>query len=460
MTIKSECRNRILSPQAALVICALALNPGTIPVALAAPDPAAGGSEAKEAQGNRAGFSIESEMLTYRALESNSEAVACDVAAYVNGSVANFSAPPPGAVCAVKKGGQGAAGVLIAPFDRTLFDNYQIWRVEMELMRQLQEQADLLCPDSAVLASEARGAGGGASAHAAGSAAAAAETGPNLGPAGAAWQIASSLLGMIAVVPNNTPVTGTIQDQAFIDGVARELRSLDVAVLIPFTYGPYSLSPSDVARSPFLTAIHRLVVARVCLQEKRAEHGLSSAQLQSIGNLISDIDAYISSFRGVLPRKSDGTSEAGSTAPSKRATGGAQPEPKATTVPAPSAQSALQAVLNGDDLARMLGVDPSTGLLPPDGPWRHVLLLKALESGGTVEHKGNIFGTTIRYSGGSVGTYALFSLEGHLECSGNVYEFGGSLPADTFQRDLRNYTPNPQSQFIFQRGSCGTGLTR
>lgn len=83
-----------------------------------------------------------------------------------------------------------------------------------------------------------------------------------------------------------------------------------------------------------------------------------------------------------------------------------------------------------------------------------MLLLKALESGGTLESKSNIFGSKVRFSGGSVGTYALFSLDGHLECSGNVYEFGGSIRSENFQRELREYRPDPQSQFIFKHGGC------
>jgi hypothetical protein len=112
------------------------------------------------------------------------------------------------------------------------------------------------------------------------------------------------------------------------------------------------------------------------------------------------------------------------------------------------------AVLAADGLAQKLGVDPATGLLPDNGAWRHVLLLKALESGGAITKTANIFGTRIRYSGGSVGTYALFTLDGELECSGTVYDYGGPIPAEKFQQGMRRYNPEPAKQFIFQRGSC------
>jgi hypothetical protein len=83
-----------------------------------------------------------------------------------------------------------------------------------------------------------------------------------------------------------------------------------------------------------------------------------------------------------------------------------------------------------------------------------MLTYRALESGGTVAKSANIFGSRIRYSGGSVGTFALFAFDGVLECSGNVYEYGGSIRANEFPTELRRYKPDPGAQFIFQRGTC------
>jgi len=134
----------------------------------------------------------------------------------------------------------------------------------------------------------------------------------------------------------------------------------------------------------------------------------------------------------------------------------------APTTPAPAPIAApplLKTVLAADGLARKLGVDPATGLLPDNGFWQHILLLKALESGGTTEKSGNILGSRIRHSGGSVGTYGLFTIDGELECAGNVYAYGGSIPAKNFQDRLRNYNPDPATQFIFHRGYC-SALTK
>ena len=87
------------------------------------------------------GFSIESEMLTYRALESNSEAIACDIAAYLGGASVDFTNPPAGAICALKGSSNNDAGIVIAPFDRNAFEDFQLWRANMEIMRELRARA-------------------------------------------------------------------------------------------------------------------------------------------------------------------------------------------------------------------------------------------------------------------------------------------------------------------------------
>src|ERR1022692_1429732 len=61
-----------------------------------------------EAQTSSTTVNIETEMLTYRAVESNSEAVACDIVAFLHGGTANFTNPPAGSVCEVKAGTRAA----------------------------------------------------------------------------------------------------------------------------------------------------------------------------------------------------------------------------------------------------------------------------------------------------------------------------------------------------------------
>jgi hypothetical protein len=106
-------------------------------------------------------------------------------------------------------------------------------------------------------------------------------------------------------------------------------------------------------------------------------------------------------------------------------------------------------------LAAKLGVDPITGTLSHEEEASlHILLVTALESGGSVTRYSNILGTKVSYSGGSVGTYALFSVDGDLECSGNVYEYGGSIEGKDFEDQLRGYNPDPAKQMVFLRHSC------
>jgi hypothetical protein len=400
------------------------------------------------------GFSIESEMLTYRALESNSEAVACDIAAYLSGGTADFKSPPPGPVCRVDGGANSTASIVMVPFDGSAFSDFLRWRADMETMKELVTRAAPYCPTSTVLQIDEKGAA--ATPHAA----------LDLTPAGSAVTMAQTVLGMISSQASTSPVGGTITDQAFMDGVAGQLRSLSVPVLMPTTFAPYSLTTVDASRSPFLSRLDKLLKAHTCLEAKQAkseanDQGKSEANDQgksdandrakseakdSVAKLIADMDAYLASLSG----SAAATPTPSGTAPAASPAAGGMTPPAA---PAPS-PSHLMAVLSADGLAQKLGVDPATGLLPDNGASQHILLIKALESGGAIEKDGSILNTKIRYSGGSVGTYALFTMDGELECSGNVYDYGGSVPAKKFQEHMRLYNPDPSKQFIFQRGGC------
>ena len=198
------------------------------------------------------GFSIESEMLTYRALESNSEAIACDVTAFLNGTSANFTSPPAGAVCDVKAGSHNVRVVLL-PFDKSAFADFQLWRADMATMDRLQLKAAAFdCPP-------------GAQSKGAVSAASAASSALNLTPAGPMLNAAQGVLGLLASEEVTSPVTGTIQDQAFMNGVGRQLRALKVPVIMPTGYSPYSLEPLDQTSSPFLAGLDRILSAEGCL---------------------------------------------------------------------------------------------------------------------------------------------------------------------------------------------------
>jgi hypothetical protein len=164
------------------------------------------------------GFSIESEMLTYRALESNSEAVACDIAAYLNGGLADFKNPPAATVCAVNAGANTKASIIIFPFDRSALDDFRLWRGDMETMNELRiRAARFSCPAAIQVAN--RGTGSALA----------------LTPAGSALSLAQGVLGIISSDTSISRVGGTIGDQAFMNGVARQLRSLNVRVMMPGT---------------------------------------------------------------------------------------------------------------------------------------------------------------------------------------------------------------------------------
>jgi hypothetical protein len=378
------------------------------------------------------GFSIESEMLTYRALESNSEAIACDVTAFLNGTSPNFTNPPAGTVCDVKAGSHNVSIVLL-PFDKSTFADFQLWRVDMATMDRLQRKAASFdCPP-------------GAQSKAAVSAAASSAL--NLTPAGPMLNAAQGVLGLLASEEVISPVTGTIQDQAFMNGVGRQLRALKVPVIMPTGYSPYSLAPLDQTSSPFLAGLGRLLSAEGCLTGLAAKGGGDNPSLRET---IAEIDKFRATLDEVSASSTGGTKTAGAdktaqpAAANPSSTGGA------------TSSSHLPAVLFADGLAQALGVDPVTGKLAENGASQHILLLKALESGGSVTRYSNVLGTKVRFSGGFVGTYALFTTAGDLECSGNVYDFGGSIKAKNFQRDADKFKPDPSKQMIFQRGSCLT----
>jgi hypothetical protein len=73
-----------------------------------------------------------------------------------------------------------------------------------------------------------------------------------------------------------------------------------------------------------------------------------------------------------------------------------------------------------------LGFDASSAT-GDNSPW-DVLWLKALESGGDVVASDNMIkGSKNNYTGGAVGTYALFHLNGELQCSGVFYNLAGPV---------------------------------
>jgi hypothetical protein len=366
------------------------------------------------------GFSIETEMLTYRALESNGEAIACDVAAYLYGTKPDFKNLPDGAICNVGSSGTSSIGVVVLPFDRTVFSDFLIWRSDMQTMAEFQARGVNACEVPKPVAEAPPGAPRSRGLTAATTTATAAVGGVMgaMTPAGAMLSTGQGILGLFAKSQAAEPVGGTIEDQAFM----------------PDVYTPYALTSIDPVKSPFVVALDKLLHLRDCLANSKSPEDPD----------VKNIDEFLASLAGgptaaaAAPKPAGGTTTTTTTAPA----------PPANTTP-----SRLESALNADGLAQRLGADPATGNIPASAP-QHLLMVKALESGGSVNHSSNIFGTKMSYSGGSVGTYALFGLNGELECSGNVYDYAGPIASADFQKHLQGYKPDPGAQVIFQRGAC------
>jgi hypothetical protein len=421
----------VLTTQAFAPLNLLAQSESAKPASSPSSSPGSGG----------AGFSIETEMLTYRALESNGEAIACDVASYLEGVKTSFQIQPTGAACSVPSAtGPSTVGVVILPFDRTVFGDFLIWRSDMQTMAEFELRAANAC---AAPATPTPLAPQGAQAEPPRSRGLTAASVLGTTPAGAALSAATGVLGMFASDQAATPVGGTIQDQAFMNNVSRELRAINVSVLMPDVYSPYALASIDPARSPFVIALDKLLHTRDCLVNNKTT---DDPDVKNIDSFLASLSASASTSGPARPAASPSSSTT-STAPGTTTT------TTSAAAPASPAPSRLESALVADGLAQRLGADPNTGKIPDNSP-HHLLLIKALESGGSVNKSSNIFGTRMSYSGGSVGTYALFNLNGELECSGNVYDYAGTIPSKEFEKKLHAFVPDPNNEVIFQRGTC------
>jgi len=360
------------------------------------------------------GFSIESEVLTYTVLRSNSKAVGREIAAYINGSVgtsANVSSDPGAEHGNVKS----QPGVVILSSNTASIASFQLWRADMELMRELRGKSKSYCPGGGTGdVVGRRGAPGGAA-----STSAAAGLGA-LAPFSAALPLVQGLLGMASTTESVSPVRGTIEDQAFMNAVAMELRARNLSVLIPDIYMPLSLSDTN-ANSPFLSNLNELLTLRACLTTELAKtEAKPSITKQDMESAKDAIDFFLNGLMGT------GFAPAPEQQPENPSKANSNEKKSGTSSSFSPAH--LISVLQADGLAQRL-LSPQAG--------RHILWLKALESGGSVTKTGNFLSTKVQYSGGAVGSYALFNPNGELECSGNVYSYAGPLRP----KEFRNETP-------------------
>ena len=81
-----------------------------------------------------------------------------------------------------------------------------------------------------------------------------------------------------------------------------------------------------------------------------------------------------------------------------------------------------------------------------------MLSLKALESGGTLLKSGNaLTGTKTSYSGGAVGTYALFRLNGNVACSGVFFNYEPPTLTSKIPDLLKSTQPAAEGKLV---GGC------
>jgi hypothetical protein len=360
-------------------------------------------------------------MFTYKAVEENSQVIACDIARYLfQGEV---SEAPPGAhaPCAISNPSQSTPGIVIVSSDSTLVSDFQLWRADMATMAALEARADTVCVDAAAKSEngqetpaqphiKSRGLTGGGGL--AGTAAALAKLTPQGAAIGAALQLFSSSQTVTSVV-------GTVQNPALLNEVARELRSLNVLVLVPELYNPNALGGADYTSSPYMQSLGGLSSSSEKCTKAKATYPENSPETTSVDGVITGIDTFL---KAILAAPAAGPAPGN---PSDK-TAEAQPAPP----------SHLAAVLSADEVAKQMGFT-GNGASGASATWQHVLWLKALESGGSVNRQSNLFGTKVTFGGGAVDTYSVFLLNGELVCSGNVFNFQSPVRTKDLQKTFR-----------------------
>ena len=350
-----------------------------------------------------------------------------------------FDKSNPASKCSVNGAAGGISGIVLLPYDQNVIDALQLWRAEIAVMMELQKRAAPYCGTTNGIQQGNKGAASAASVA-------------DLTPAGSALSLAQGVLGTLATQTDISAVVGTVEDRAFLDGVARQLSALGIQVLLPSAYSPQTLNGVDDSTSPFLSVLNKFLNTRDCIIDAAAKAPTDKVP----AGISSEMNAFVNGLGAgsVNPKNTTGSDNPKVNGGTTGNGSGSQPNQSA------SPTTGIAAILVADGLAQELGVDPSTGKMTKPGDWQHILLLKALESGGSITKTSNILGSRVRYSGGAVGTFALLTRDGVLECSGNVFDFGGSVSAKHFERDLRHYTPDISSHLVFQRGACTVPIVR
>jgi hypothetical protein len=388
------------------------------------------------------GFSIETEMFTYRAVEQNSATIACDIARYLYGGAVQDAPKGSHAPCVVNNLGQTPQGIVLVSGGSTLVADFQIWRADMAAMDSLRARAAAVCVGGAKAREE--GSGGeepgkasesGANSRGLGS------TVLGLMKSTAPGQMisgANAVMGMFSSNQSVSSVVGTVHDPALMNEVARQLRALNVQVLIPELYSPNGLSSPDPSHSPYLQNLSQLITAYDgCLKVKDAPD-------------VTSVDTDIRAFLTGAMTSSAAESRAGGGSGSSSSGSGSGSESGAG-----KSESHLAAALAADAVSRKIGIteDPAAAA---SKTWQHLIWVKALESGGSVTRTSNLFGTKVQFGGGAVDTFAVFRLDGDLVCSGNVYSFQSPVKLKDLDKKYNEEPRKGPAEFWELRSTCST----
>ena len=176
-------------------------------------------------------YSIESEILAYKALGTNSTEIADEVNSL-----------------------RGGRNLILVPSSSTAVPAFQLWRSHMLIVHNLLRQSQILL----------QGGDGCPTVEPA--------SGPPPSFAGyttAIGQGVTALQSILSLFTSSQSVnefTGTIQDQALMLAVARELKKRGVTVLTPDIYGPSTIATIDPSSYPFISILGTLIDQHGVLQ--------------------------------------------------------------------------------------------------------------------------------------------------------------------------------------------------
>lgn len=383
-------------------------------------------------------FSIETEMFTYKTVEQNSEIIACDIARYLGQGELAEAPSAPHAPCAIANPTRTAPGVILISDTSSLLSNFQLWRADLATMSGLAARANTVCVDNPA-AQAAAGQEGQTSSQPvhirSRSLTGAAESALKSTPPGEAASALQEALQLFSHDQSVTSVIGTVEDPALMNEVARQLRALNVQVLVPEFYNPNALGGIDYSSSPYLKALENLFDSYSKCDKAKGTYKEGSPEAADINSVNTVIDSFLKTTFAPPPPPSSSSGETPQNSANTQANANANA----------NAISHFSAALSADEVAAKIGFGEN-GANGPNLTWQHILWLKALESGGSVTKEGNLFGTKVLFGGGAVDTYSLFRLDGELVCSGNVYNFQNPVKL----KDLQKAFTAPPAQSAFK----------